>query len=87
LPKLTCDDAIFRRESFTGDSPVRSDSRLIATPRTFRLEERKTPQDLASPVAPRSFHARFPFPAWAGDAAPKNIASTSEPELFDPHAR
>jgi hypothetical protein len=41
----------FGRESFTSDSLVQPNSRLAATPRAFRLEERKTSQDLMSPVA------------------------------------
>lgn len=53
LLNLTCDDAIFRRDSFTRDCPVRLGSRRAATPRAFRLEERKAPLDLTSPVAPR----------------------------------
>jgi len=50
-PNLNRNDAVFGRDSFSAVDLVRWDFRLVATPRAFRLEERKTPRDLTFPVA------------------------------------
>jgi hypothetical protein len=81
-----CDDAIFRRDSFSNDSLVRLSSHRATTPRAFRLEERKTSQDLTSPVALR-LPRRGSTPDADGGAAPKSRVSTSEPEPSDVHTR